>query len=64
MFHFSFFCVCVCVGGGGQKMLDRECLVSWSIAMVEKPVIGPKFRPFFYTQLQITTSVFLHNKLS
>jgi hypothetical protein len=30
----------------GQKLLDRECLVSWSIVMVENPIIGPKFRPF------------------
>jgi len=30
----------------GQKLLDRECLVSWSIVMVENPIVGPKFRPF------------------
>jgi hypothetical protein len=30
----------------GQKLLDRECLMSWSIVMVENPIVGPKFRPF------------------
>jgi hypothetical protein len=30
----------------GQKLLDRECLVSRSIVMVENPIIGPKFWPF------------------
>jgi hypothetical protein len=28
----------------GQKLLDRERLVSWSI--VENPIVGSKFRPF------------------
>jgi hypothetical protein len=28
-----------------RKLLDRECLVSWSIVMVENPIDGPKFRP-------------------
>jgi hypothetical protein len=28
---------------GGQKLLDGECLVSWSIVMVENPIVGPKF---------------------
>jgi hypothetical protein len=31
----------------GQKLLDRERLVSWSIVMVENPIVGPKFRPFY-----------------
>jgi hypothetical protein len=30
----------------GQKLLDREHLVSWSIVMVENPIIGPNFRLF------------------
>jgi hypothetical protein len=30
----------------GQKLLDKEQLVSWSIAMVENPIVGPNFRPF------------------
>jgi hypothetical protein len=30
----------------GQKLLDRERLVSWSIVMVENPIVGSKFRPF------------------
>jgi len=30
----------------GQKLLDGEHLVSWSTVTVEKPVVGPKFRPF------------------
>jgi hypothetical protein len=30
----------------GQKRLDRERLVSWSIVMVENPIVGPKFRHF------------------
>jgi len=29
-----------------RNCFDRECLVSWSIVMVENPIIGPKFRPF------------------
>jgi hypothetical protein len=31
----------------GQKQLDRECLVRWSIVTVENPILEPKFRPFF-----------------
>jgi hypothetical protein len=27
----------------GQKLLDRERLVSWSIVMLENPNVGPKF---------------------
>jgi hypothetical protein len=38
-FHFSN-------GFLGQKLLDRERLVSWSIVMMENPVVGPKVRPF------------------
>jgi len=30
----------------GQKLLDRERLVSWSTVIVEKPNVGPKFRPY------------------
>jgi hypothetical protein len=30
----------------GQKLLDRERLVSWSIVMVENPIFEPKFRHF------------------
>jgi hypothetical protein len=30
----------------GQKLLDREYLVSWKIVMVENPIAGLKFRPF------------------
>jgi hypothetical protein len=30
----------------GHELLDTECLVSWSIVMVENPIVGPKFRPF------------------
>jgi hypothetical protein len=29
----------------GQKLLDREHLVSWSTVTVENPIVGPKFRP-------------------
>jgi hypothetical protein len=29
----------------GQKLLDSECLASYSIVMVEDPITGPKFRP-------------------
>jgi hypothetical protein len=40
----------------GHKLLDRELLVSWSIVMVENPIVGPNFRPFstysFTIQLQ------------
>jgi hypothetical protein len=38
VFHFSN-------GFLGQKLLDRERLVSWSIVVVENRIIGPKFRP-------------------
>jgi hypothetical protein len=31
----------------GQKLLDRERLVSWRIVMVENPIVGPKFRSFY-----------------
>jgi len=31
----------------GQKLLDTERLVSWSIVMVENRIVGPKFRPFY-----------------
>jgi hypothetical protein len=30
----------------GRKLLDRGRLVTWSIVMVENPIIGSKFRPF------------------
>jgi hypothetical protein len=30
----------------GQKLLDRERLVSWSAVMVKNPIVGAKFRPF------------------
>jgi hypothetical protein len=33
----------------GQKLLDKERLVIWSIGMVENPIVGPKFRPFPFT---------------
>jgi hypothetical protein len=39
MFHFSNRFL-------GQKLLDREFLVSWSIVMVENPIIGPEVEPF------------------
>jgi len=29
----------------GQKLFHREHLVSYSIVMVENPVVGTKFRP-------------------
>jgi len=32
----------------GQKLLDREGLVSWSTVMVENPIVGPKFRTFLF----------------
>jgi hypothetical protein len=41
----------------GQKLLDRECLTSWSIVMVENPTAEAKFRPFS-TQFHVTTSIF------
>jgi hypothetical protein len=41
----------------GQKLLDRELLVSWNIVMVENPIVGTKLRPFFYSQLHVTSSV-------
>jgi hypothetical protein len=46
----------------GQKLLDREHLVSWSIGMVKNPIVGLKFRFFFYAQFQITAPVFPPNK--
>jgi hypothetical protein len=46
----------------GQKLLDRERLVSWSLVIVENPIVGPKFKPFFYAQLHVTASLFPHNK--
>jgi hypothetical protein len=39
MFHFSNPFL-------GQKVLDRERLVSWRIFTVENPLVGLKFRPF------------------
>jgi hypothetical protein len=30
----------------GQKLLDREHLVSRSIVILENPIVRPKFRPF------------------
>jgi len=51
MFHFSNRFL-------GQKLLDRERLVSWSIVMVENPIVGPKFRPI-HAQLHVTSSVFI-----
>jgi hypothetical protein len=30
-----------------KKLLDRELLVSWSIVMVENPIVGLNFRHFF-----------------
>jgi len=47
VFHFSNWSM-------GQKLLDRECLVSWSSVIIENPITGPKFRPFStqsFTQL-------------
>jgi hypothetical protein len=38
----------------GQKLLDREHFISWSIVMLENQIIGSKFRPF---------SLFLHLNL-
>jgi hypothetical protein len=32
-------------GFWGQKLLNRERFVSWSIVMVENANFGPKFRP-------------------
>jgi hypothetical protein len=29
----------------GQKHLDKEYRMSWSIVMVENPIVGPNFRP-------------------
>jgi hypothetical protein len=34
-----------------------ESLVSWSIIMVETPVVEPKVQTFVYAQLHITASV-------
>jgi hypothetical protein len=53
-------------GRGGEEKnsqpetasVDRERLVSWSIAMVENPVVGPKFRPFSIHNI----SIFQHKK--
>jgi hypothetical protein len=47
----------------GQKLLDRERLVSWNTVMVEIPIVEPKFMPFYMQQLHITASVFPHNKV-
>jgi len=30
----------------GQKLLDKEHLVSWSIVIVENPIVEPNFKPF------------------
>jgi hypothetical protein len=30
----------------GQKLLDREWVVSWSTVMVKNPIVGPKLRSF------------------
>jgi hypothetical protein len=58
MFHFSNRFL-------GQKLLERERLVSWSIVMVENPVVGwAKVLSSFYAQLHATASVFPHNKFS
>jgi len=46
----------------GQKLSDRERLVSCSIVKVENPIVGPNFRHSFYAQLHVTTSVFPHSK--
>jgi len=51
VFHFSNLIF-------GQKLLDREYLVSWSTVMVENPIVGPMFRPF-----SIHSLLFPHNKL-
>jgi hypothetical protein len=37
--------------------------MSWCIAMVENPIVGPKFKAFFYTQFHIAASFFPLNKL-
>jgi hypothetical protein len=37
VFHFIYQVL-------GQKLLDREHLVSQNIVMVENPTVGPKFR--------------------
>jgi hypothetical protein len=34
------------VGAFWAKNYMTECPVSWSIVMVENPIVGPKFRPF------------------
>jgi hypothetical protein len=35
----------------GQKLLDREHLVSWSTVTVDNPFTGPKFRHNFHISL-------------
>jgi hypothetical protein len=45
----------------GQKLLDKERLVSLSIVMVENPIVGPKFRPV-YARLHVNDAIFPHNK--
>jgi hypothetical protein len=40
-----------------------DCLVNWSIVMMENRIGRPKFRPFFCAQLHVTASLFSYNKL-
>jgi hypothetical protein len=46
----------------GQKLFDRERLVSWSIVMMENPIVGPKFR-LFLCIASCNASVLPHNML-
>jgi hypothetical protein len=46
----------------GQKLLDRESLVSWSTVMVDNPTVGP-IQAFYYAQLHVTASAVQQNKL-
>jgi len=36
----------------GQKLLDRECLVSWNIVMVDSLILDSNFGPFSSTALR------------
>jgi hypothetical protein len=50
VFHFSNWFL-------GQKLLDREHLVSCCIVMVENPIVGPQFKPFS-THVTVSLSKF------
>jgi hypothetical protein len=53
----------------GQKLFNKELLVSYSTVMVENPISGEsnqwtKVQASFYAQLQTISSLFPYNKLS